>query len=73
MLNAKPFLRQTGQTALFALREYFRPLIVAAMFLKSRLASAKPVQSTEGGRHEKARPRKREERELGEAPMTEQE
>lgn len=43
MPNAKPFLRQTAQTALFAFREYFRPLIFVAFFLKSRLASAKPA------------------------------
>jgi hypothetical protein len=51
--NAKAFLSQTGRTALFALREYFRPLIVIALFLKSRLASAKLAESAESRTKEK--------------------
>jgi hypothetical protein len=45
MADAKPFLSQTAQTAAFAFREYFRPLVVAASFLKSRLVPAKPAES----------------------------
>lgn len=51
MLKAQPFLSQTGQSALFALREYFRPLPVAALFLKSKLVSAKFVESIEESSH----------------------
>jgi hypothetical protein len=58
--NTKAFLSQTGQTAFFALREFFRPLIVIASFLKSRLASAKPEESAEGSSTEKARHRNKD-------------
>jgi hypothetical protein len=37
-------LRFLRQTASFALREYFRPLVVVARFLKSRVAPAEPAE-----------------------------
>jgi hypothetical protein len=46
MANPKPFLIQTVQTASFALREYFRPLVVAGRFLKSGLIPNVPADST---------------------------
>jgi hypothetical protein len=73
MPNDKPFLSQTHQTALFALREYFRPLIVAAVFLKSKLASAKLADSTEESPHAKDVPQKGGQREFGEARVSEEE
>lgn len=39
MSEVKPFLSQTAQTASFAFREYFRPLLAAARFWKSRQVS----------------------------------
>lgn len=41
MFNSKLFFRETVATASFALREYFRPLVGVARFLKARLAPAK--------------------------------
>lgn len=72
MPNVKAFLSQTRQTALFALREYFRPLVIVTFFLKSRLASAKPVESAKGFPRRKDTPQKSGQRELGEAPVSEQ-
>jgi hypothetical protein len=51
MADAKLFLRQTAQTTAFAFREYFRPLVIVASFLKSRLApgqAARPVAQAKG-------------------------
>lgn len=72
MPNIKPFLSQTRQTALFALREYFQPLVIVAFFLKSRLASAKRAESAEESHHGKGIAQKGGQRELGEAPLSEQ-
>lgn len=46
MPDAKSFLSQTGQTAAFAFREYFRPLVLMAFFLKSRREQAPAGKST---------------------------
>jgi hypothetical protein len=46
MADAKPFLSQTAQTASFAFRQYFRPLVVLVRFLTSRLAPAEPAEPT---------------------------
>ena len=45
MVDAKLFLSQTAQTASFALREYFRPLVVSGRFVKSWLVLAEPAES----------------------------
>ncbi len=45
MASAKPFLIQTVKTASFALREYFRPLVLAGRFLKSGLIPTVPADS----------------------------
>jgi hypothetical protein len=43
MNNPKPFLSQTAETAAFAFREYFRPLVAPFHFLKSiRTPSKRP-------------------------------
>jgi hypothetical protein len=43
MTDSKPLLSQTAQTASFAFREYFQPLVGVDHFLKSRLPPAKPA------------------------------
>jgi hypothetical protein len=45
MINSKPFLLETAQTAAFAFREYFRPLVAVTRFLKSNLASSKIAEA----------------------------
>src|SRR5439155_1409913 len=35
MADSKPFLRDTAETASFAFREYFRPLVAVVRFLRS--------------------------------------
>ena len=46
MTDSKPFLRETAETATFAVTEYFRPLGTAIHFVKSRITSPKPAEST---------------------------
>jgi hypothetical protein len=43
MAKLNSFLSETAQTASFAFREYFRPLIAVAGFLKSRLGKPAPA------------------------------
>jgi hypothetical protein len=43
MNDSKGFFRQTAETASFAFREYFRPLLAVVRFLKPS-----PASSTEG-------------------------
>ena len=45
MTNSRAFLSQTAETASFAFREYFRPLVGAARFLLSKLTPAKQAES----------------------------
>jgi hypothetical protein len=45
MVNSKPFLDQTAETASFAFREYFRPLIEAVRFLKATFGPPAPPTS----------------------------
>jgi hypothetical protein len=40
MMDAKPFLSQTAETASFAFREFFRPLVAVTRFWKLRRASS---------------------------------
>ena len=60
MPNATSFLSQTVQTASFAFREYFRPLVFFAFFLKSRLASAKSKESVAWSKQKKKSDRERD-------------
>ena len=46
MSNTKRLLTQTAETASFAFREYFRPLVAVARFLKSSLAPSELAKST---------------------------
>lgn len=45
MAETKSFLIQTRQAASFALREYFRPLVIACRFLKSKVVAAFPAET----------------------------
>lgn len=45
MTDPKPFLFQTAQTASFALRQYFRPLIILGRFLKSGLGANQSAET----------------------------
>jgi hypothetical protein len=38
MFDSRLFLRQTAETASFALREYFRPVVAVVRFVKASLA-----------------------------------
>jgi hypothetical protein len=44
MINSNLFIRQTAEIASFAFREYFRPLVAVARFLKPRPASSELVE-----------------------------
>ena len=46
MFNSKRFFRETAETASFAVREYFRPLVVVFRFLKSPFASSGVAEAT---------------------------
>src|ERR1700719_535724 len=46
MTNSKLFLSQTAETASFAFREYFRPLVAVVRFLKSSFSPSKSAEST---------------------------
>ena len=45
MVESKSFLRETGKTAAFAFREYFRPIVVVGRFIKSSFASSGVAES----------------------------
>ena len=46
MADSKSFLNQTAETASFAFREYFRPLVAVICFLKRRLMSSRVKEPT---------------------------
>jgi hypothetical protein len=44
MASSKSFLSETADTASFAFREYFRPLVAVTRFLKSRTVHSEPAE-----------------------------